>query len=256
MVEAWRCMCMFMSSLFKYFPAEYIKDKNGKERNYALESIKNNTLWASIPDAFNDPFECESRCTIDDLMKAAMQKDWKVAALDNPTDRQSIENELLSIITAAREQLKSQIGITCFSRKDTSLLMWGHYANCHRGICVEYDASKFTKKMWPVEYHSEMICLTGYKGIKLQLAVIGSLYRKSPEWSYEEEVRAIHMQVPLGEQGASWDAPIPKSIRLGVKADESLKAEIKDLCKEKGIELYQMKKVPGQYAIEKIKIDL
>ena len=41
-----------------------------------------------------------------------------------------------------------------------------------------------------------------------------------------------------------------------MKADERLKAEIKDLCKEKGIELYQMKKVPGQYAIEKIKIEL
>lgn len=242
-----------MSSLFKYFPAEYIKDKKtGKRINYALENLNSNTLWASIPDAFNDPFECESRCTIDDCTAVAMQKDWQLTA----EEWRSVESDLLPTITAAREQLKSQIGITCFSRKDTSLLMWGHYANCHRGICVEYDASKFTKKMWPVEYHSEMICLTGYKGIKLQLAVIGSLYRKSPEWSYEEEVRAIHMQVPLGEQGASWDAPIPKSIRLGIKADERLKAEIKGLCKEKGIELYQMEGVPGQYAIEKIKIEL
>lgn len=245
-----------MSSLFKYFPATYIKDENGKERNYALESIKNNTLWASIPDAFNDPFECESRCTIDDLMKAATQKDWKVAALDNPTDRQSIENELLSTITDKKKQLKSHMGITCFSRDDTSLLMWGHYANCHRGICVEYDASKFSKAMFPVRYTSEMIRLTDYKGAELQLAVIKSFYRKSIEWAYEQEVRTIAMSVELGEQGTPWHAPTPKAIRLGVKADERLKAEIKDLCKEKGIELYQMKKVPGQYAIEKIKIDL
>ena len=58
---------MFMSSLFKYFPATYIKDENGKERNYALESIKNNTLWASIPDEFNDLFECAFYYTEDDI---------------------------------------------------------------------------------------------------------------------------------------------------------------------------------------------
>lgn len=253
MVEAWRCM--FVSSLFKYFPATYIKDENGKERNYALESIRNNTLWASIPDEFNDLFECDYYLDELDVLEEIKQHHSDV---NDTCEIRQYTKKVIEYSNRAYERIKRSFGITCFSQKDVSLLMWGHYANNHRGICIEYfwDAMPI-QNMGLVDYNREIMRIKNFEDdIELDKFSREILFRKSQEWAYEDEVRVIAPDVQLGKKGREWHAPTPKSIRLGVKADESLKAEIKGLCKEKGIELYQMKKVPGQYAIEKIKIEL
>lgn len=253
-----------MSSLFKYFPAEYIKDKKtGKRINYALENLNSNTLWASIPDAFNDPFECDFYFTKDDILDYMLleypQMKQRINNMRNdPNECAQIETSY-SDMQSAMEQIKKQFGITCFSTSDSELLMWGHYANCHRGICAEYDAAEIKKCngiVRIVNYDTEILRVRDFSPDALMESAEKTLHTKSKEWSYENEVRIIISPIQSGLSGTTWDAPIPKSIRLGVKADERLKAEIKDLCKEKGIDLYQMKKVPGQYAIEKIKIDL
>lgn len=252
-----------MSSLFKYFPATYIKDENGKERNYALESIKNNTLWASIPDEFNDLFECAFYYTEDDIFDFILLQypemiDWIDKARNNWIERNKIQSDYANM-QDTMECIKKRFGITCFSQTDIELLMWGHYANSHKGICIEYDEEKINKckivKAY-VSYVESLLRIKVFTKEALEKAGIAMMFMKSKRWEYEQEVRAIATPVKVGDLGTTWEAPIPKSIRLGVKADERLKAEIKDLCKEKGIELYQMKKVPGQYAIEKIKIDL
>lgn len=252
-----------MSSLFKYFPAEYIKDtKTGKRRNYALENLKSNTLWASIPDAFNDPFECDFYFTKDDMLNYMLleypQMKQQINNMRNdPNECARIETSY-AYMQSEMEQIKKQFGVTCFSMSDSELLMWGHYANCHRGLCVEYDAAEIkpdiTVKI--VDYDTELLRLRNFSDDALKESAERVLHTKSKEWSYENEVRVIIFPIQIGLPGTTWEAPTPKSIRLGVKADERLKAEIIDLCKDKGIELYQMEKVPGQYAIEKRKIEL
>lgn len=224
-----------MSSLFKYFPATYIKDESGKERNYALESICSNTLWASIPDEFNDPFECAF------YFKPGTALDYTMSCMEN---------------------IKKLFGITCFSQVDSDLLMWGHYANSHRGICVEYDASSFIKcdekikGFKEVHYDTKILKPRDMSITALNEAAEKVLYRKSKGWTYEHEVRAIVTGVEPGDQGVTWSAPTPKSIRLGLKASERLEQDIKKLAREKDIELYRMNQVSGKYEIEKRKIEL
>lgn len=224
-----------MSSLFKYFPAMYIKDEAGNERNYALDSIQNNTLWASISDEFNDPFECmvdfESK-VIRDYTRSYM------------------------------ERVKKLFGITCFSREDSNLLMWGHYANSHRGICVEYNVDALIKSdekikgFKEVHYDTEILKPQDMSPTALVEAAEEVLYRKFKGWSYEQEVRAIVTGVKPVDRGITWSTPTPKSIRLGLKASERLEKDIREIAREKNIELYRMSKVLGKYAIEKQKIEL
>jgi len=50
---------------------------------------------------------------------------------------------------AQRQQVKtfsrafdSETGLLCFSGNWTSPLLWGHYADSHKGICIGFDLSK------------------------------------------------------------------------------------------------------------------
>lgn len=45
-------------SLFKYFPNNSFVDDNGNKINYSLEALKNNTVFVSSPDQFDDPYDC------------------------------------------------------------------------------------------------------------------------------------------------------------------------------------------------------
>lgn len=45
-------------SLFKYFPNNSSVDDNGNKTNYSLEALKNNTVFLSPPNQFDDPYDC------------------------------------------------------------------------------------------------------------------------------------------------------------------------------------------------------
>ncbi|MEJ2609114.1 MAG: DUF2971 domain-containing protein, partial [Candidatus Thiodiazotropha sp.] len=84
--------------------------------------------------------------------------------------------------------------------KWNSPLMWSHYADEHKGICVEYDISNAAcKKPKPVDYEGER----GIALSKISEYVIYSssdalneieqkyFYTKANQWNYEEEWRFV-----------------------------------------------------------------
>lgn len=100
---------------------------------------------------------------------------------------QAIENEILSVFKK---------GVLCLSKKFNSPLMWSHYANNHRGICVEYDMTDVD------EGTVKKIIYGGSRSLKVSLIdawlTTGEmpseieqvcLLTKSSEWSYENEWR-------------------------------------------------------------------
>lgn len=60
------------------------------------------------------------------------------------------------------EIVKSDYRIACFSETPYNLPMWNHYANGHRGICLEYDTLKFNydltlrQRLFPVCYQDRL----------------------------------------------------------------------------------------------------
>ena len=45
------------------------------------------------------------------------------------------------------EETKQVTGISCLSESDSSLLMWAHYANNHKGMCVEYELLQISEQL-------------------------------------------------------------------------------------------------------------
>ncbi|WP_394952052.1 DUF2971 domain-containing protein [uncultured Helicobacter sp.] len=74
----------------------------------ALESIKQENLYLSDPNKFNDPFDPP-------IKRADKYEDFK--------------------------NLLGNIQIGCLSENWNDVLMWSHYAGSHKGICIGYDVS-------------------------------------------------------------------------------------------------------------------
>ncbi len=68
-----------------------------------IESFINEYVWYSNPVSFNDPFDC-------------------------------------ALITSniLKEVIRNKKIVHCLSEEHQNLLMWSHYADSHKGICIEY----------------------------------------------------------------------------------------------------------------------
>jgi hypothetical protein len=94
-----------------------------------LESFVNEYVWYSNPASFNDPFDC---------------------AL--------ISSNIL------KEVIRKTKMVHCLSASHQNLLMWSHYADSHKGICVEYTGytdneidELLTER--PEEISQDMLCI-------------------------------------------------------------------------------------------------
>jgi len=152
-----------------------------------------------------------------------------------------------------------QLTVTCFSASGwRNQLMWAHYANSYSGICIEYDFTKiadFVGFIYPVEY-SKKRPLLRYSDIGLRFSmknhkavvdtdadfditqILSYLLVKNDCWKYEDEWRIIN----CGKPNTPIFIPLPHimSITFGLHVDDMCKALLWDVCKEKGIECYQL----------------
>jgi len=103
--------------------------------------------------------------------------------------KQHIEQELL-------QQYKN--GVVSFSTLSKCPLMWSHYGDQHRGVCIGYSISK------EMEENVHMVNYGGERNININDVAIqkidteasrrvdeGILLRKAKSWSYEHEWRLI-----------------------------------------------------------------
>lgn len=139
-------------------------------------------------------------------------------------------SEFLTGIVKSSHTTKT--GILCFSAESvTNQLMWGHYADGGRGVCVELESEHLDfgpGVLFPVNYKSPpAIDITSFFDIRpsrqeeLKRAMEDVLKTKSSFWSYELEQRAF---VQLKGESSSMD-PITKEVSFYFKIKpEALRA--------------------------------
>ncbi len=167
----------------------------------------------------------------------------------------------------------SKLTVVCFSASGwDNQLMWAHYANSYSGICVEYDFEKMDKFigfMYPVDYSDERPSLSlkdlglrkfekdengNLKTEEIDMSAIFSyMLAKNKCWQYEEEWRIINNgdnpYTPIFVE-----TPFIRSITLGLNLDEMCRQLIWDVCREQGIECYQLVTNPGDYVLTREKL--
>lgn len=256
-----------------YAPASIYKYYSNDERN--LKAVKENKMWYSALNKFNDPFDGDFLIDREKIFQCAIQNlpNKREIRAGSPAWKnvRALMKQQVKDLRKTFEQIRHTTGVTCFSEKDDSLLMWAHYANNHKGMCVEYELMKFNTQLMyspvPIIYSPNRINLEYtniYDGNNVEKETmayfVNCLIHKSMEWEYETEWRIIRDEGACGclwdlqKQGALLDSVQPSSIILGCEAEDEFINEVKQYCIENKINLFKMCKDEIQYKLNKITI--
>ena len=219
--------------LYRYQPF-YRKNKIHSSVVENLEMFSEKQLIFVSPLEFNDPFDCKSlftykECSIIDLYRFIHYNSTR--ALKGKSDAEIKENarqrlheiidqevfngdsELSKVFAKYKAEFiadikgdavngKPGIGVLSLSEKKDDILMWGHYADGHKGYCLEFDRSKLEKWVKLISGKLARVVYSDlYPNIRdyMELTDEGPgadldelfLLRKSSHWRYEEEWRII-----------------------------------------------------------------
>jgi len=160
---------------------------------HAVEDIAKQRLKVSRFFDLNDPFELFAGEQSDRSFRKKM-KDWA-------------------------EKLNEQEGVLCFTKGWRDPLMWSHYGDRHRGMCLGFDVCDLIVK--PIDYRPERLSFDEWKGLNAADPPRGLVERllttKFARWEYENERRVIvHLAglVPEKEGGDCFFRRFDGDLRL------------------------------------------
>jgi hypothetical protein len=222
---------------------------------YSLAGLVNGSVWLSKASALNDPLDCA--ITID---RGKLEESVRQATLDAGAIAPAVgQLDIRSSDRKAFEQFRSQVldllqnmGVCSLSAVSDSLLMWSHYAQHHRGFCVEYDSSEGTRlrELAREVLYSDDTPSFSAKDITTcdgESALHKLWLTKASCWSYEREWRVI-----MAEGNKSFQAPSTiLSLAFGARMPESDRRMIAfALRNERQIAFKEAKLIEGKYKLE------
>jgi len=260
-----------------------------KYRSFNVNTVRllnlSETYYAD-PEKFNDPLDCNPTIHVDTEMKELERllyewisknegKDKALQTIDRHRydsseigdrlkDRRAEKyycNLLASNIKRLLHQEMGNHGVLSLSKRWNCPLLWSHYGDEHRGMCIEYDVenSEFNGLM-PVNYSSSRLIrvsdLINWKmgrNDEFKTKVFESFYySKAPQWKYEVEWR----DVALRSGGFPLTSKV-SSITFGLRCDPSVIANIVRLfinCSHT-IKFYSVYSSENGFQLKRYKID-
>lgn len=215
--------------IFKYMPI----DKEG----YTFKTLENNELFFSIPAVVNDPFDCKFNLIVNPSIEGAenfynslkLSEDEKLEKLklfekDKTQIKIDIENDYT-------KRLRQEFGITCFSERKDSILLWSHYADKFKGICLGFDwkVDEQYFQGYKVNYDKKLPEVFYDGNGRLEIKDI--FLTKLKWWKYEKEVRSI-VHIDNGTQLDEFNPKALKSIIFGERINSENKEIIKKIVEE------------------------
>ena len=205
--------------LYKYMPI----NKDSKS------SLKERYLWFSKIEVFNDPYEGKVRkdhnYTVYELEAFIKKREPNLTSYD-------IQQLLLdadAYIDKGMADAYHGTNACCFSTLRDSMLMWSHYSDKHKGMCLEFDVLEDTtdvfRLLMPVQYTNVRESCNYIRDDMSYMRRFA--LTKSLDWSYEKEYRAL--AVALTDQRFPFDIKMLKSIIFGCKTSANDIVTIKNL---------------------------
>ena len=212
--------------------------------------VAENKLWVPNKEKLNDPTELR----INDLEFITFLKKHKKYS-------QHVEQ----LFKDLKHFVETSCGIFSLSKDVKNELLWAHYANGHRGFCIEYDSDIIMEsynsgslqkdnpqKILPlvqclkVEYESNLpVFKSNYLDAGQDLLALKCLVAtKSINWEYEKEVRLVFDN--HGEKEIDYRAVT--GIYFGTEfTDKEKRTEVMEKLQGRGIKYYEMKFYDNSY---------
>jgi hypothetical protein len=169
---------------------------------WGLESLRLQRLKLALLEDMNDPFELLG------------------VELKTPEDRQFFQREL-------KPEMNRTVGVLCFSRTWANPVLWSHYADKHRGLCLGFDVPD--SLLHDVKYRSTRLKAELESAIpRHDRDTLGYklMTTKFKHWVYEDEVRLIsnleHVQLEVGKYFIPYcDVLALKEVIIGPRSELS-----------------------------------
>lgn len=196
----------------------------------------------------------EARDQLANIAYNATEQEYAASELE-------VEGWLLSTQIERELHRHYERGVCCFSTTYASPLLWSHYGEQHRGLCIGYGLDRRPKP----EMHG--VVYGGGRSVRTSLltrALVHEdptarreldrdvLLRKARGWSYEKEYRLLGIQ---GDQ----DSPLRlKEITFGLRCPMSVvHTVVKALAgRNGGMRYFQMFEVRGRFVLRRSEVDL
>tara|TARA_R110002072_G_C7929580_1_gene531571 strand:+ start:1402 stop:2112 length:711 start_codon:yes stop_codon:yes gene_type:complete len=186
---------------------------------FVYEILVKNRLYFSNPAQFNDPFE---------MIPAILPR--KIFKSVSPVRKKKLSEDVLSQIYQdsmrkfrdEQSKVLTKFGVSCLSQSFDDIVMWSHYADQHKGICILFDTKlKFFDGLRPVTYVPKRlptpIKTKGEPGRLMQL-----MTTKLDLWEYEKEWRMFRRFKDKGYR-------FPKTAVYGVVFGDRCTPEDRDI---------------------------
>jgi Protein of unknown function (DUF2971) len=268
-----------------HIPPQFLYRYRGASNKYFAEelrrAINNREIYMSDLSKVNDPFEARPFLAANSPREvreytASFERVYGKGISITGVDYNKISQELgikkkkllkavgpsleganltIGSLSSALQKHRRSLQIACFSERWDSLLMWGHYAQSHAGICIEYSPKigiAAAEKIAPIamEYSSTRpeisyldlleymgssrnANLQGFFDIERAERTFSKLAMTKPiEWEYELEWRVALART--SQAGYLRVACLePTSILIGANCSPEIAALVRELAEDK-----------------------
>lgn len=202
-------------------------------------------IFYADPKYFNDPLDCSPTVYVDTglkelenlLFKWILKAEGKFNAKKvmerhkyNATEFSNSDDYYINLLASSLKlMLLKEMGgrgVASLASKWNCPLMWSHYGDDHKGLCIEYEArSSQFQDLQPVNYKSsrsirvsDLIAWQLNGNLQTKEKIFNSFYySKAPQWKYEREWRDIG-PTPIDFSGVAK----VKSVIFGLRCDQSV----------------------------------
>jgi hypothetical protein len=149
---------------------------------------------------------------------------------------------------------KKDFKVCCFSEISDDVLMWSHYADKHKGICIGFNLNVICSDyvLYPVNYIKEVQRIDGMANTPYVFYYWVTF--KAERWSYEREVRAVSKN---GKLLISYPKEAVKEIVFGCNVKPSeIASTVRELkrTRYKGLLLFRMVIDPKTMLLTKVPV--
>jgi len=247
-------MTTLPAKLYKYQPCT----------DYSFGNLARRSVWFSKPETFNDPFDCDINFKIIDVTAENVKA--MVVRMGGANGKSFSNDDAINMALAATEIVKkkqwAKTGVACFTEESENILMWSHYADNHRGFCLEFDTSYHPFKPFKTETVIKVNYADSYPSLSINdipqkilshsLSLPKTLLgTKSLHWCYENEWRIFF---EIGNKESAYEKSALTGVYFGCKMKEADKAKIASILTDSPTRMYQMKRSNSEFIVTKEEI--
>lgn len=264
-------------------PSKLYKFRSWNDQ-FQKQLLKNRVVWFASRNSLNDPFDCAipmlyGQMTKDQFVRFGVWLKQQSGVDPSDAHDQAVARSLdhpLRLDPSARlaQEMYAQhndqnYGVLSFTTVLDDIRIWSHYADCHRGFSVEFDAEMLHEQFGiAFDADPEERCIIGdwikYRDGFPELIPTPenfddisdlALKCKSSVWKYESEYRFIWAKHPNTPQYV--DRNTVSAIYLGCSISENHKKEIVTEANSSFPDavVYQMAKKEKAFSLEFARVE-